>query len=199
MMNFYRIFILLIITAIAPVSCNASDSNGDGDGKKAVDVNQLLKKHLSPKIVTGPDETSSVIKGDFNGDGVIDIAVLFLPASDMIASNNLNVSKLWQYPGAVSTSGFHKSLAIFHGGESDWLSGDTQVHVLLDDTGALETPSFELLVSHVGDKDYKDNVKYLPGIKLQSDLIILPTEAGIDTYIYWDQGSYHLFEPDEIP
>ncbi len=195
MMNFYRIFILLIITTMAPASCNASESNA----VKAVDVNQLIKKYLSPKFVTESDDTSSVIKGDFNGDGVIDLAVLFLPTSEIVTSNNLKVTKLWQYPDAVPTSGFHKSLVIFHGDESDWLSGDKQVHVLLDTTGALETPSFKLLVSHVRDKDYKDNVKYLPVNKLQSDLIILPTEAGIDTYIYWDQGRYHLFEPDEIP
>ena len=93
-----------------------------------------------------------------NGDGLIDLAILFLPVFEMTASNNLNVSKLWQYPGNVTSAGFHKSLAIFHGSESEWLSGNTQVYVLLDDTGALETPSFKLLVSHVGDKDYKDNV-----------------------------------------
>ena len=194
MMNLYRTFILLIITAIIPVSCNASDSNDD----KTVDVSKLVKKYISPKIVIGPDIASSVINGDFNGDGVIDLAMLFLPVSEMTASNNLNVSKLWQYPGSVSSAGFHKSLAIFHGSESEWLSGDTQVYVLLDDTGALETPSFKLLVSHVGDKDYKDNALYLP-VKLQSDLIIIPTEAGIDTYIYWHQGRYQLFEPDEMP
>lgn len=192
MLNVYRTFIALIIAVLISVSCNASDSD------KTVDVNKLVKTLLSPNIVIGPDVASSVINGDFNGDGVIDLAMLFIPVAEMTTAKNLHVLKLWQYPGSVSSPGFHKSLAIFHGSESGWFSGDTQVYVLFDDTGALETPSFKLLVSHIGDKDYKDNVLYLP-IKLQSDLIIIPTEAGIDTYIYWDQERYQLFEPDEIP
>ncbi|MCP5079204.1 MAG: hypothetical protein GY951_14260 [Psychromonas sp.] len=194
MMILCRTFILLIITVMFPVSCNASDSNDD----KTVDVSKLVKKYLSPKIVIGPDAASSVINGDFNGDGVIDLAMLFLPVSEMTASNNLNISKLWENPDSVSSANFHKSLVIFHGSKSGWLSGDMQVYVLLDDIGALETPSFKLIVSHVRDKDYKDNALYLP-VKLQSDLIIIPTEAGIDTYIYWHQGRYQLFEPDELP
>ena len=68
---------------------------------------------------------------------------------------------------------------------------------MLDYTGAHETPFFELIVSHVGDNDYKNNISYLP-VKLKMDLIVIPTEAGIDTYIYFDKDGYKLFEPEEM-
>ncbi len=35
--------------------------------------------------------------------------------------------------------------------------------------------------------------------KVNGDIIILPTEAGIDTYVYWDSDSYKLHIPEEEP
>ena len=194
MMYLNRLFILSIISAIFSFSCNA----GDKSDENTVLVNSMVKKLLSSKAVIDINNASTVIQGDFNGDGINDFAVVFLPVAEITASNKLKVTKLWNYPGSVSSGKLHKSLAIFHGSKSDWLSDATQVFVLLDDTAALETPSFELLISRIGDKEYKNHTSYLP-VKLQSDLIILPTEAGIDTYIYWDKDTYKLFEPEEIP
>ncbi len=138
------------------------------------------------------------MQGDFNGDGINDFAVVFLPVADVIETNRLKVTKLWSYPDSAASEKNHKSLLIFHGSKGGWLSDDDRVFVFLDQSGALETPSFELLISRVKDKDYKNNISYLP-VVIKSDLIILPTEAGIDTYIYWDKGEYKLYEPEEMP
>jgi len=189
-----RLFVLSIISATLSLSCNASDKMEDNAGL----VNSLAKKLISSKVALDFSKKSEVLQGDFNGDGIDDIAAVFLPVSDIKGTDKLKVIKLWNYPGQVSSGKQHKSIVIFHGSKSGWLSDATQGFVLLDTTAALETPSFKLLISRVSDKDYRNHASYLP-VKLKSDLIIVPTEAGIDTYIYWDKGSYKLFEPDEIP
>ena len=189
-----RLFVLSIISATLSLSCNAGNKAENNAGL----INNLAKKLNSSKVILDVSKTSEVLQGDFNGDGLDDLAAVFLPVSDIKDTDRLKVIKLWNYPGQVSSGKFHKSIVIFHGSKSGWLSDATQSFVLLDTTAALETPSFELLLSRVGDKDYRNHASYLP-VKLKSDLIIVPTEAGIDTYIYWDKNSYKLFEPEEIP
>ena len=78
------------------------------------------------------------------------------------------------------------------------MSADTQVYVLLEKSGVLETPSFQLMQKNKSDPDYSQIQAMLP-VKNAGDLIVLPTEAGIDTYIYWYKTSYRLFTPDEVP
>lgn len=136
--------------------------------------------------------------GDFNNDGLQDIAVLFTPKSKPTESKQLKVLTPWIYATTKKTNKYHKSLVIFHKTNSQWLSNDTHGYVLLDNNGVLETPSFQLLITRKEDKDYISHVSELP-IMTKSDLIILPTEAGIDTYVYWDKDTYKLFEPEEMP
>jgi len=188
-----RLFILLISTTLS-LSCNAENKEDKNVGV----VNGLVKKLVLPDTRLDDLKVSMIVQGDFNGDGFDDFAAIFLPDSDIKKSNRLKVKELWNYSESATSGKAHKSIVIFHGSKSGWLSDSTKVFVLLDKSGALETPSFELLVSRTGDKEYKDNISYLP-VVLKSDLLILPTEASIDTYIYWDKGSYKLFEPDEIP
>jgi len=189
-----RLFVLSIISATLSLSCNAGNKAENNAGL----INSLAKKLISSKVILDVSKPSEVLQGDFNGDGLDDLAAVFLPVSDIKDTVRLKVINLWNYPGQVSSGKFHKSIVIFHGSKSGWLSDATQGFVLLDTTAVLETPSFELLLSRVSDKDYRNHASYLP-VKLKSDLIIVPTEAGIDTYIYWDKNSYKLFEPEEIP
>ena len=104
----------------------------------------------------------------------------------------------WVYPSTEKSKKYHRSLVIFQKTSNNWLTDKTRVFTMLDTTGVLETPSFKLLVSYKSNKDYSEHASMLP-VKTNSDLIILPTEAGIDTYIYWDKDTYKLFEPEEIP
>jgi hypothetical protein len=78
------------------------------------------------------------------------------------------------------------------------MSADTQVFALLDNSGVLETPSFQLLVKKKHAQGYRQHQGGLP-VKHTGDLIILPTESGIDTYIYWDKTTYKLHVPKETP
>jgi len=130
--------------------------------------------------------------------GVNDIAVLFTPKSEPEKISQLKVLTLWVYPNTKPSNKYRKSLAIFQSNNGKWALDKLHVFALLDTNGVLETPSFELLTINKENKDYISHASSLP-VKTSNDLIILPTEAGIDTYVYWDKNTYKLFEPEEIP
>lgn len=186
--------ILILPIVLLCLSCSANDKLPINEET----IEKLIKYYFSDQakiIKTTPPYFKA---GDFNGDGLEDIVVLFLPKIKPKTSDHLKVSMPWGFPGPRASKIYTTSLAIFHGAHGYWLPAKTHAFALVDTSGAIETPSFELLVARKSDKDYKKYRAMLP-VKILYDLIIIPTEAGIDTYIYWDKGSYKLFEPEEIP
>lgn len=173
----------------------------DAGEKSLVDktlVDKLLSQNFEGTKPTVNDGKPYFKTGDFNGDGIEDVVILFTPKIKPAISARMAMSMPWLYPDAPVSSSYTTSLAIFNGGQKDWLSDRTKIFVMLDTTGALETPSFELMVSRKSDKNYKDHSSVFPQ-KPVGDLIVLPTEAGIDTYVYWDKSEYKLFNQDEMP
>ena len=182
----YRLTIPLLLIS---VSCSADVNNN------SLTVAKLLN-HFIPE--QNKNFVPSFKLGDFNGDGLQDIAVLFIPSSKPKETTQLKVTMPWMYPTTKKSNKYHKSLVIFQKSKKEWLSKKTKIYAMLDITGVLETPSFKLLTSKKSDADYKQHTSMLP-VKTDNDLIILPTEAGIDTYIYWDKNTYKLYEPEEMP
>lgn len=188
----YILFSLPIL--LIPLSCSA-EINGKNNSETVV----KLINHFFPEQKKMKKGTKPTFKlGDFNGDGLEDIAVLFKPTSKPVETAQLKTSMPWVYPSTIKSKKYHRSLIIFQKTGNDWLTDKTRIFTMLATTGVLETPSFKLLVSYKSDKDYSEHASMLP-VKTNNDLIILPTEAGIDTYIYWDKDTYKLFEPEEIP
>lgn len=183
-------YIHILLILILPFSCSAESSINNSNT-----VSKLLN-HFLPELKENSKPSFKL--GDFNGDGVKDIVVLFTPKSKPTKSAQLKVLTPWVYPTTKPTNKYRKSLVIFQKTNGEWVSDKTQAYVLLDTNGVLETPSFELLTINKKDKNYASHASMLP-IKISNDLIILPTEAGIDTYIYWDKNTYKLFEPEEMP
>ena len=181
------IFILPLL--LLPLSCSAES--------KTIPSHKTVTKLVNHFF---PNNNNSIEykTGDFNGDGLNDIAVLFTPKEKPIETKQLKTLTPWVYPTTKPSAKYRRSLVIFNKTKSEWISGSTQVFVLLDTNGVLETPSFQLLITNKNDKDYASHATIFP-IKTKNDLIILPTEAGIDTYIYWDKDTYKLFEPEEAP
>ncbi|HFD32488.1 MAG TPA: hypothetical protein ENJ28_07290 [Gammaproteobacteria bacterium] len=185
----YIYTLISILMLLTPLSCSA-----DTTGNNLETVNKLLN-HYFPNQQKQNNSKVVFKTGDFNGDGLEDIVALFKPKSKPAETSQLRVSTPWSYSPDKK---YHRSLVIFQKAGSDWFSGKTQVFALLATTGVLETPSFKLIVSDKSDKDYREHTSMLP-LKTNNALIILPTEAGIDTYVYWDKVKYTLFEPEEIP
>ena len=171
-----------------------------GSAEPSIYHNSKTVTKLFETFIPGLNKNSkpSFKQGDFNGDGVDDIAVLFTPKSKPKETAQLKVLKLWVYPNTKPSDNYRKSLAIFQSTNGKWELDKIHVYALLDTNGVLETPSFQLLTTSRKDKNFSEHASMLP-IKTKNDLIILPTEAGIDTYIYWDKDTYKLFEPEEMP
>jgi len=186
--------LLMSAAMLMSLSCNAKDAGANNEQT----ARMLIMQYFPGQASIVENKKPFVRKGDFNADGIDDLAVLFLPNTKLKTSKQLKVSMPWVYPGVKPSKTYHQSLAIFNGDQSGWKSSNIRVFALLDTLGVLETPSFELLISRKNDKDYKSHSVMLP-IKSSGDLIIIPTEAGIDTYVYWDKNEYKLLEPEEIP
>lgn len=178
---------------LLPLSCYADISHNN-----SVTVVELLNNFLPNQVKLKKNDKPIFKLGDFNGDGLEDIVVLFTPQSKPTETKQLKVLTPWVYPTTKKTDKYRQSLVIFQKTNSQWVSSETQVYALLDTNGVLETPFFQLLTASKKDKDYALHASMLP-IKTKNDLIILPTEAGIDTYVYWDKDTYTLFEPEEMP
>ena len=183
--------LFIVLAFILPLSCSAESSMSANQET----VTKLLNTFF-PELKQSKKPNYKL--GDFNGDGLEDIVVLFTPQSKPAETKQLKVLMPWVYPTTKKTDKYRQSLVIFQKTNSQWVSNETHVYALLDTNGVLETPSFQLLTTSNKDKDYASHASMLP-IKTKNDLIILPTEAGIDTYVYWDKDTYTLFEPEEMP
>ena len=173
--------------------------SSNASGKLRID-NTLASSVVSYYFQQNPVEKDkpSFVSGDFNSDGYTDTAVLIKPAKNIKNKVKFTVIEPWRKSGGKIANRYHTSLAIIHGSANGFKNSKAKVFVLLDSTGVLETPSFELIVKKQTEKDFKEHSALLP-IKTKSDFLILPTEAGIDTYVYWDKNTYKLYEPEEEP
>lgn len=192
MIRRYKKLTLLIL--LIPLSCSA-DSPDSVDTKT---VSVIITHYFTSQARISFDAQPNYVTGDFNGDGNSDLAVLFYPQKKIEASKQVHVSKPWVFPGSVQSKAYSKSLAIINGSSNGWMSSGAKVYALLDYSGVLVTPSFQLIYKNNTEKDYAQRKAMLP-TQNNADLLILPTEAGVDTYIYWDGNSYKLFVPEEMP
>jgi hypothetical protein len=161
-------------------------------------VQRVMKQIFSADVKMAKDCFPCYVAGDFNYDGMQDIAVLFFPKKSQKLSQQIRSSWPWAQPADIQSNRLRKSLAIINGHPDGWMSPKIKVFVFFDNLGTLETPSFQLIIKKRSEIDYSQILNILP-ISKTGDLIILPTEAGIDTYIYWNKSAYELHIPSEEP
>lgn len=185
------IFMFVLIT---PLHCLAKDVYTINDKT----VEKVMKHIFSIDVKIAKDRHPYYVAGDFNYDGIQDVAVLFFPQEKYKNSQQVQSCWPWAIADRMQSNTLHKSLAIINGHPDGWMSPKTKVFVFFDKLGTLETPSFQLIIKKRSEKDYHQLLSILPTSKT-GDLIILPTEAGIDTYIYWNKSAYELHIPSEEP
>lgn len=186
--------LILLSILLMPLNCSARDV----EAINAKTVIEVMQYYFSNAVEVANDSHPFYAAGDFNDDGLKDIAVLFYPQKDIRPSKQIQLSCPWAFDSGMHSNRYHKSLAIINGHPDGWMSPNTKVFVLIDKSGVLETPSFQMIVKKRSESDYAQHLKLLPSYKF-GDFIILPTEAGIDTYILWDRSNYKLHIPEEIP
>ena len=202
MRRFHFIFSRLaffISMAIASPSCHSVD-----DQVVNPEIIQQVLDYYLPGSYHHRGKSEPIFKqADLNGDGRQDLVILITPVELPINNKQIVISQPWNPSGtqgvvkALSKS-YRTSILILQPSGPDWLAEDTRVDLLVDTQGVMETPSFELLVkpestpqAGTGDVPVREAESY--------DVLILPTEAGIDTYIYWSGSGFNFYQPEEIP
>lgn len=142
---------------------------------------------------------SSGQKFDIDGDGQADSAewvtisknTQFLPSSTIVVNP-------WTLNGDADAAsnplqgGSHKNVLVTLGNAKQFLIHDVNDVSLLDTDAAQETS----LASRSSLVELE-----LPELSEQTkgDVIVIPTEAGIDTYLFWNGSTFQAYEPMESP
>ncbi|HTF98195.1 MAG TPA: hypothetical protein VL995_18805 [Cellvibrio sp.] len=136
-------------------------------------------------------------KFDVDGDGKSDVVEVVTIGNTAQLPPSINLVTPWAQndQGATVSSvatGSHNNLLITLGNSRQFLIHDVNEISVLD-TDAAQDISIALKPSLVELE--------LPELHAQTkgDVIVIPTEAGIDTYLYWNGASFQVFEPLEIP
>jgi hypothetical protein len=140
--------------------------------------------------VTLADRSPNLLHGDFDGDGTPDLLAV------------VRVVRPWPvyYAGTAVddvSRGAEVGFAIIHGTPAGrppevYLLHDPNPVSILDTQAARAlrvVPRAELAAP--GEPELARAA--------HGDVIVVPTEAGIDTYLYWDGSTYRSLEPDEEP
>ena len=141
--------------------------------------------------------------GDFDGDGISDalylVTVLPASAENALASDVAVIGALF---GQEALGARPESLALAivqDGGKKKFLltgyEGDGVADFFSSPIWA--GPSVPVQVAKRGSKTFED-FRRQDG-KIKDDIIVVGTEAGIDTALYWTGHSYALFQPAEEP
>jgi len=158
---------------------------------------------FGPRVATAKRFPAAVAVGDFDGDGVPDQAYLVTvkpgAATQKLAPDVTVVSKVFGGE-PLGAHGATLALAIVQG------NGKRKT-LLTGYYGAGTTDFFAspmwtegevpLSLAKRGSKVFADFQRQKKAIR--NDVLVVGTEAGIDTALYWTGKGYALFSPDEEP
>ena len=141
--------------------------------------------------------------GDFDGDGTADavylVTILPKSADHKLAADVTVLSKLFGV-APLGSRGESLALAILQdGGKRKFLLTGYQSEGV---SGYFESPIWSgmpvpLAVAKRGSKSFEEFQQQEK--KIKHDILVVGTEAGIDTALYWTGKSYAVFRPVEEP
>lgn len=144
------------------------------------------------KMMDSDDVCAGPMMFDFDGDGVADSATLVVGGPIAVSPGVTVISSLWG-PKAKDTKG---------GALLVRLGKTNRSFLLIDQSGFFDTPIWHqkplpLEVAKRGSKAFKEFQSQEKRIK--NDILVIGTEAGIDTALYWNGKTFALFAPAEEP
>lgn len=154
------------------------------------------------------DAPARNLSGDFNGDGQLDRLIwLSVHDSGHQLPVDTSIVRPWPYEGADQTStsfepGAKRGLGIVHCQPGTVDDCELQRAFVVHDRDpvsilATEAATELLVVSKAALAEEEGVSEVIE--RARGDVIVLPTEAGIDTYLYWDGQTYQAYEPLELP
>jgi hypothetical protein len=145
-------------------------------------------------------KSTKTFKGDFNGDGRTD-TLIAVPSREIKAVQlPATLHAAWPYYGEQSTPP-----DLLNGGQIALVVGESypdqrQFHIIFDPNSIsiLATEAAEGMFV-VPSKDKQNSAWQEVGNHAKGDLLVIPTEAGIDSYLFWDGTGYRSLEVFEMP
>jgi hypothetical protein len=209
---FSSILILGLLSACSKPSSDPATSAAEQGSPPAAqpsalaqptDAVALMKSALGPDATVVAGRAVTELRADFNGDQVED-QLLVVKATRKVTDMPANVQVVRPWPlnegesqGDNLAHGASVNFAIIHG---PLTAAQPQIFVLHNDNtvSLLDAPAGEALTT-VKLSDVASLEEPQLAAVAKGDLLTVPTEAGIDTYIYWDGVTYKLFAPTEEP
>lgn len=206
------ILILGLLSACSKPSSDPSTSAAEQGSPPAAqspalaqpaDAVSLVQSALGPDASVATGRAVTELRADFNGDQIED-ELLVVKASRKVTELPANVQVVRPWPlnegesqGDNLAHGASVNFAIIHG---PLTGSQPQIFVLHNDNtvSLLDAPAGETLTT-VKLNDVASLEEPQLAAVAKGDLLTVPTEAGIDTYIYWDGVTYKAFAPTAEP
>jgi hypothetical protein len=180
-LNFILIVCISVVIATAPNAIYAQT------------IPRANASNLPAGLTLNQTKTPAQWQGDFDHDGIADslYAVKINPTTKIASS--VKVLNLWQ---SASNSASKSALALLIKGSR----GSTFYLLRYDpyfSSPIWQGAKLPVAVVKRGSSGYQQWRSQISTLK--GDGIILGTEAGIDTLVYWDGSNYRLYTPNEVP
>lgn len=166
----------------------------------------LIKNTFGPNVEVVGGAKPTELKGDFNGDGLQDIAVLVTPKGkrgDLAPGVTIALTSEGARPlDPASVLNGKNSLAVIHGSASGLQS--PQAKYLIYDFGWIgwkgpENGTLVVIPKAEQKKDRKGYLTLAPNHRVglpdvnKGAVIVVPTDANINTVLYWDGSKYRFW------
>jgi hypothetical protein len=196
MSAYFSKIVVLVVFWSAVVACDQKSSTEqlkkpEVVNKKDTSWSNAFEKYNGVLALSG---RFSQQKGeyDFNGDGQKDYIYYADVLKDIKGLTDASVIQPW-LPMGSQTVGAKTALLIVHGGEGGAVVIHDKNDLSILDTSAM-MDSAVIPKSKITALEEPDLTAEAKG-----DIILVPTEAGIDSYIYWSGVDYKLYEVIDIP
>lgn len=189
-----KIFILLVLLS-SVASC---DENNDVTPKLPVTTESWSNAfaQYSGYFQLSADYKQFKKSYDFNGDGNPDYIYMTIFSSESaVLPKDIVLVEPWplsEYSGGSSHGSKHSILIILGGNESNVVIRDKNNLSVLDTLAATHA-----YIADVANLTILQEPDFVP--KVKGDVIVMPTEAGIESYLYWDGKGFSLYEIIDIP
>ncbi len=141
-----------------------------------------LHEKLSPLVFT----STHSISGDFNGDGLLDEATIIQYTGRFQVSKSINEKQFWTK--GQSNNEVEQALIIVLG----VTNVNNKMYALHYGFSRFNTPSFSLFAMTPDDKSVVE-------LTADGNVIGIPSEAGIDEFVFFKNNELLFYSPEEIP